>query len=344
MAVTQTSYGKPQTQTTSSVAPTNATVGAPAVTAAAPTAAGAQTPYASTAKPMSAALPAVSGAAAPAAPPKFTGMDPTKSITGVQALQQLEQAFGQPLTADQRTQAMQYINYTDGTGAAAVSGADWNRLAQYAAGLSGGQFADWAPMPEQPGAVQPYPQEGPVYPETFQQPTVEAAPSYTAPTYTEERFTAPTQQEVYDDPGVRFREEQGRGALLASATARGMLGTGTTQRDLINYGQDLASQEYQAAYNRRADTFDRNTGERRFGYGTRVEGAQASYAPTLVTWNARTDANQRAAELNFDRGWQRETYGRDDFYRRNRATEDDFRYRDNQAESRRRFLAELGAA
>jgi hypothetical protein len=215
---------------------------------------------------------------------------------------------------------------------------------EYSAGRSGGQYNPYAAPPPVDPAQQPYPTSGPLPPQTINAPPVEAAPAYTAPTYQRQTFRAPTYEEAQNDPGYRFARDEGIGAIQASAAARGMLGTGTTMRDLSRFNQDLASQQYQTVYNRNADTFDRNSGESRFGYGAEVEGAQAEYAPGLVTWNARRDTGQRNAELNFDRAWQRETYGREDNWRRNRGAESDWQYRDNQAETRRRFLAELGQA
>lgn len=272
---------------------------------------------------------------------KFSGIDPSQQRTGVQTLQDLEKVLGSPLDANQRTYAMQYLNYTDPTGAANISGADYNRLMEHAAQLSGGEYAAWQAQASTQGAA-PYPQTGPLAPDPFVTPAYSDAPGYTAPKYQQQVFKAPTWQDVESDPGYQFRLREGAGALQASAAARGMLGTGTFARDITGFGQDLASQEYQNVYNRAANTFGVNTDERRFGYNADVEGAQAEYAPRLVTWNARREDGQRGAELSYDRSWQRELKTRDDYYRDNRASEDDYRYRDNRDEMRKRFLAELG--
>lgn len=55
------------------------------------------------------------------------------------------------------------------------------------------------------------------------------------------------------DPGYGFRMSEGMKALERSAAARGGLLSGGTGRALSRYGQDLASQEYGAAYNRLAN-------------------------------------------------------------------------------------------
>lgn len=58
------------------------------------------------------------------------------------------------------------------------------------------------------------------------------------------------------DPGYGFRLSEGMKALERSAAARGGLLSGGTGRALTRYGQDVASQEYGAAYNRLAGLAD----------------------------------------------------------------------------------------
>jgi hypothetical protein len=52
------------------------------------------------------------------------------------------------------------------------------------------------------------------------------------------------------DPGYAFRMSEGMKALERGAAARGGLMSGATMKGLQRYGQDLASQEYQNAFNR----------------------------------------------------------------------------------------------
>jgi hypothetical protein len=63
-------------------------------------------------------------------------------------------------------------------------------------------------------------------------------------------FTPPTPESVLNDPGYKFRLQQGLEALQNSAAARGMLRTGETLHDIVNYGQGAASDEYSNAYQR----------------------------------------------------------------------------------------------
>lgn len=59
-----------------------------------------------------------------------------------------------------------------------------------------------------------------------------------------------------DDPSYKWRLEQGMDALQKSAAARGTLLTGGTLKDLTNYAQGAASQEYGAAFGRKATLAD----------------------------------------------------------------------------------------
>jgi hypothetical protein len=65
-----------------------------------------------------------------------------------------------------------------------------------------------------------------------------------------EPFQAPTDVTEQSDPGFQFRLKQGQEALERSAAARGNLLTGGTAKDLTNYAQDYASNEYNNVYNR----------------------------------------------------------------------------------------------
>ena len=84
----------------------------------------------------------------------------------------------------------------------------------------------------------------------------------------------------YQDPSYQFRLDEGMRNLLANKAAVGGLGSGQTLRDIMNYGQGAASQEYQNAYNRF------NT-DRSFNYGV-----------------SQDDINRAMAQANADRAFQ----------------------------------------
>ena len=58
------------------------------------------------------------------------------------------------------------------------------------------------------------------------------------------------QADFEQDPGYAFRQQEGMKALERSAAARGNLLSGSTMKGIQRFGQDLASQEYQNAFNR----------------------------------------------------------------------------------------------
>lgn len=58
------------------------------------------------------------------------------------------------------------------------------------------------------------------------------------------------QVDLTQDPGYAFRMSEGMKGLERSAAARGGLLSGGTLKGIQRFGQDLASQEYQNAYNR----------------------------------------------------------------------------------------------
>lgn len=76
-----------------------------------------------------------------------------------------------------------------------------------------------------------------------------------APIFTPPDFTAPTIEQIQADPAYQFRLNQGLQAMQRSAAARGTLQTGGTLKDLMDYGQAAASQEYDNAYNRALKTW-----------------------------------------------------------------------------------------
>lgn len=57
-------------------------------------------------------------------------------------------------------------------------------------------------------------------------------------------------EDIYSDPSYQFRLNQGLDSIQSGAAAQGGLLSGATQKALMNYGQDAASQEYSNAYGR----------------------------------------------------------------------------------------------
>lgn len=59
-----------------------------------------------------------------------------------------------------------------------------------------------------------------------------------------------TMGDFQTDPGYQFRMNEANKAIERSAAARGGLNSGRTMKELTRYSQDVASDEYQNAYNR----------------------------------------------------------------------------------------------
>lgn len=95
----------------------------------------------------------------------------------------------------------------------------------------------------------------------------------------------PFQFDPSTDPGYQFRLQQGVDALEGSAAASGGLFSGQTGKDITGYAQNLASQEYQNAFNRDMSTkgqlgqaygqaFGQNMAQQQAGFGQDLMGRQ----------------------------------------------------------------------
>lgn len=80
------------------------------------------------------------------------------------------------------------------------------------------------------------------------------------------------------DPGYQFRMQQGAQGINANAAAQGMSLSGATQKALAKYGQGLASQEYQNAYNRFAN-------DRQFDYSVFGDAYNRQAQEQNARWN-----------------------------------------------------------
>lgn len=95
-------------------------------------------------------------------------------------------------------------------------------------------------------------------------------------------FVAPTGDQVFEDPGFKFRLDQGRQALERSAAAKGTLLTTGTLKDLDSFSQGAASQEYGNVYARRA-------GEYESQYGKAVDTYARDYNQALGEYGIKKD-------------------------------------------------------
>ena len=119
------------------------------------------------------------------------------------------------------------------------------------------------------------------------------------PTFTPPEFQTPDFQAAMNDPGFAFRLRGGTDALERSAAARGVLRTGGTLKDIAEYGQNFAAQEYTNVFNRALQAYDR-----------KYAGARDAFAPQMAQYQMRGQAEIQAALAAFNREWQKYTFGK----------------------------------
>jgi hypothetical protein len=120
------------------------------------------------------------------------------------------------------------------------------------------------------------------------------APNYgPAPVFDAPRFNMPDFSHMTEDPSYQFRLNQGEEALNASAAAKGMLRTGGTLKDILDYGQNSASQEAGNIFNRAIQSYTQN-----------YNAARDEFAPRMAEYQARVGG----ANLGFGRAWDAYTF------------------------------------
>jgi hypothetical protein len=109
-----------------------------------------------------------------------------------------------------------------------------------------------------------------------------------APQFRPDMFQGIGFDDAMNEPGFQFRLKAGSDALERSAAARGVLRTGTTLKDLVDYNQNFASSEYQNVYNRALQA-----------YLTRYQAQRDMFAPHLAEWQQRANAEQQSGLAAF---------------------------------------------
>jgi len=104
------------------------------------------------------------------------------------------------------------------------------------------------------------------------------------------------------DPSYKWRLEQGTQNLNASAAARGLLGSGQNLKDITDYAQGAASQEYGNAYNRyrtnREDLYSKLSGLTQMGQNTATGvGTQGMNMAGQMAQNTMTGAQNSSNYL-----------------------------------------------
>jgi hypothetical protein len=119
------------------------------------------------------------------------------------------------------------------------------------------------------------------------------------------------------DPGYAARLQMGVDAIQKSAAAKGTLLTGGTLKDLTQFGQDFASNEYDKVFNRALTTndtaYNRKLGEFGLGYNifrnNQNDAFQKLYGVTGLGLNAANSANTDLGAYGAGLGGAASQYG-----------------------------------
>jgi hypothetical protein len=104
----------------------------------------------------------------------------------------------------------------------------------------------------------------------------------------------PSSVDVTQDPGYKFRLQQGQEALDASAAASGGMNSGAQMKALMEYGQNLGSQEFQNAYSRQEGTFNNNSTRKYTDYLTRLNGYNQNLRNQVTDLSSMAGFGERA--------------------------------------------------
>ena len=116
-------------------------------------------------------------------------------------------------------------------------------------------------------------------------------------------FTAPTLAQAEQTPGYQFALESGTNALDKSAAARGNVFSGTAGTDLLKFGQQLGTTNYQQTYNNAVNDYMTNlqglTTGTNIGEGaTSQEGSLGQAGAQNIGGIDLTAAQQQALQVN----------------------------------------------
>jgi hypothetical protein len=139
--------------------------------------------------------------------------------------------------------------------------------------------------------------------EPFRQVGVNALAQY--PTAAAPSYTPFGMPQFQADPGYNFRMAEGMKALERSAAARGLLQSGGTLKGIQQYGQNVASDEYQNAFSRYMLEQERMRNERlapleyQIGLGQAAASGQAANVGT--TANSLSELTQALGNIGAQR-------------------------------------------
>ena len=154
------------------------------------------------------------------------------------------------------------------------------------------------------------------YGRTFQRPDMAAAvkealgllpgvPTYNAPELpTIDPWKEPGPEAIYNDPSFDFRKGIGEKALLNSRAAQGLTRSGGTLKDLLDYNQNFASQEWGNMRNRSLEGWRTNTDTTLRRAGMDQDRARSMYEPQFAEYQNKVAVASRTPQLAYDNAWR----------------------------------------
>jgi hypothetical protein len=256
-------------------------------------------------------------------PTIWRGVNPT-TRTGVRSARtNIESLLGRPLTEADRANVEGAVGRPLLSWDDELTGSEYNNLLQKGASLTGGTWEPWKdPAPTGPPPAAPPPPTSTN--KTWSWDAIPDAPEFKGPgDFKYDDFEAPGAEGMYADPGYKWRLEQGQKAIEASKAANGRFLSGETLRDLMTYGQGMASQEYGNVFNRATTAYGLNRNNAADMWDRALQVDQLEYAPELATWNTRVGAQLQREGLSFDRDWQEKVFNTDNTFREKQFETDD---------------------
>lgn len=182
----------------------------------------------------------------------------------------------------------------------------------------------------------------------YQMPTLpqfKGPPIPQAPAFSYADFKAPTLDEAKGQPGYQFGVNEGLQALQQSAASKGLLRTGGTLKDIQQYGQNAATQNYGNVLNQDLGIYNTNRAGAVQQYNTNYQTqysdpykaqfaeAQAEYAPQLLQYQQQAQNAEQNAQFGYNSDWAKYLNQQDVYYNNQ-----------NSPFSKYLSLAQLGAA
>lgn len=134
-----------------------------------------------------------------------------------------------------------------------------------------------------------------------------------------EDFKAPTLADAQSEPGFDYALKEGIKAYENSKAYLGTYRTGGTIKGLNDYARNMANQNYNQVFDRKAQTYDRNRSNAADTYATNYGISRDVFDRNYLAAKDEFQPKARAAELQFARDWDVWQYEGDDDYRRWKA-------------------------